>query len=385
MFGKAPPESNNTKYYEVLGVPKNASPEELKKAYRKAVIKHHPDKGGDLEKFKEVSQSYEVLSDPEKREIYDKYGEDGLSRDSGHSHFDPSCFFDPPGWDQGVKRQGRGEDAVHALKVSLEDLYSGTTKKLSLSRNVICSKCTGKSAQSGVSMKKCSGCRGSGIKVLMRQIRPGMVQQMRHQCNCEGIGETIRDEDRCPQCKGNKVVQEKKLLEVHVEKGMQHGQKITFPGQADEAPDIVTGDVIFVVHQKDHPKFKIKGDDLFVEHKFSITEALCGFQFDLTHLDGRHLLVKTNPREVIKPNAFKEIPYMKGYLYIQFTVEFPESLTGEQKSAPLKDTEIDERVEITLHDTSIEKINMKQSREAYDEYDDGMHGGGPQGVECAQQ
>ncbi|MBO8589717.1 hypothetical protein INN88_14045, partial [Staphylococcus aureus] len=125
------------------------------------------------------------------------------------------------------------------------------------------------------------------------------------------------------------------VLEVHVEKGMQHGQKIVFEGEADEAPDTVTGDIVFVLQLKDHPKFKRKLDDLYVEHTLSLTEALCGFQFALTHLDGRQLLIKSNPGEVIKPGQHKAIndegmphhqrPFMKGRLYIQFNVEFPDS------------------------------------------------------------
>ena len=143
-------------------------------------------------------------------------------------------------------------------------------------------------------------------------------------------GEIISEKDKCSGCKGSKVVQEKKVLEVHVEKGMQHGQKIVFQGQADEAvsicyrhkrtclhvfnilsnvsnfvcqPDTVTGDIVFVLKLKDHPKFKRKYDDLYVEHTISLTEALCGFQFVLTHLDGRQLLIKSNPGEVIKPGT----------------------------------------------------------------------------------
>ncbi|KAI3925971.1 hypothetical protein MKW98_028107 [Papaver atlanticum] len=417
MFGRAPKKSNNTKYYEVLGVPKNASPEDVKKAYRKAAIKNHPDKGGDPEKFKEVAQAYEVLSDPEKREIYDQYGEDAVKEvggmggggGGGHDPFEMfQSFFGRQNGGPGGKRKGK--DAVHALKVSLEDLYSGTSKKLSLSRNVICTKCTGKGSKSGASTM-CFGCRGSGMKVSIRHLGPSMIQQMQHPCNeCKGTGETMRDEDRCPQCKGDKVVQEKKVLEVHVEKGMQHGQKIKFPGQADEAPDTVTGDVVIVVTQKDHPKFKRKGDDLFAEQKLSLTEALCGFQFALTHLDGRKLLIKTNPGEVVKPGSFKALndegmpmyqrSFMKGMLYINFTVEFPDSLTTEQcrklegvlaeRELPqLKDTEIDECEETTLHDASIEQLKRKdaqaraeaEAQEAYNE-DDDMHGSGPQ---CAQQ
>ncbi|CAN1251800.1 DnaJ protein homolog ANJ1 [Linum perenne] len=390
MFGRAPKKSDNTKYYEILGVPKSASPEDLKKAYRKAAIKNHPDKGGDPEKFKELAQAYEVLSDPEKREIYDQYGEDALKEGmggggGGHNPFDIFESFFGGGFGGGGssrgRRQRRGEDVVHPLKVSLEDLYLGTTKKLSLSRNVICSKCSG----------KCSGCQGSGMKVSIRQLGPGMIQQMQHPCNeCKGTGESISDKDRCSQCKGEKVVPEKKVLEVHVEKGMQNGQKITFP-------ETITGDIVFVLQQKEHPRFKRKGDDLFVEHTLLLTEALCGFRFVLTHLDGRQLLIKSLPGEVVKPDSFKAIndegmpmyqkPFLKGKLYLHFTVKALEAILPAKSSSRLTDMEIDECEETTMHDVNIEEeMRRKQHQarqEAYDE-DDEMPGGA-QRVQCAQQ
>ncbi|GAB4855197.1 DNAj domain protein [Ancistrocladus abbreviatus] len=375
MFGRGPKRSDNTKYYETLGVSKNASQEDLKKAYKKAAIKNHPDKGGDPEKFKELSQAYEVLSDPEKREIYDQYGEDALKEGMGagsgvHDPFDifQSFFGGDPfggGGSSRGRRQRRGEDVIHPLKVSLEDLYNGTTKKLSLSRNVICSKCKGKGSKSGASMK-CPGCQGSGMKISIRQLGPSMIQQMQHPCNvCKGTGESINVKDRCPQCKGEKVMQEKKVLEVVVEKGMQNGQRITFPGEADEA-------------------------------------------FVLNHLDNRQLLIKSEPGEVIKPDQFKGIndegmpmyqrPFMKGKLYIQFAVDFPDTLTLEQckaleavlpprTSSQLTDMELDECEETTLHDVNIEEeMRRKQAQaqqEAYEE-DDDMPGGAPR-VQCAQQ
>ncbi|ESW22002.1 hypothetical protein PHAVU_005G118100 [Phaseolus vulgaris] len=418
MFGRAPKKSDSTRYYEILGVAKNASPEDLKKAYKKAAIKNHPDKGGDPEKFKELAQAYEVLSDAEKREIYDTYGEDALKEGmsgggGGHDPFDifSSFFGGNPfggGGSSRGRRQRRGEDVVHPLKVSLEDLYLGTSKKLSLSRNVLCSKCNGKGSKSGASMT-CAGCQGSGMKLSIRHLGPSMIQQMQHPCNeCKGTGETISDRDRCTQCKGEKVVQDKKVLEVVVEKGMQNAQKITFPGEADEAPDTITGDIVFVLQQKEHPKFKRKIEDLFVEHTLSLTEALCGFQFVLTHLDGRQLLIKSNPGEVVKPDSYKAIndegmpmyqrPFMKGKLYIHFTVEFPDSLSPDQvtaieavlpaKTSPQKLTEmeLDECEETTLHGVNMEEeLRRRQQipQEAYEE-DDDMHGGA-QRVQCAQQ
>ncbi|MCO5578599.1 hypothetical protein L7F22_032443 [Adiantum nelumboides] len=420
MFGRAPKKSDNTKYYEILGVSKSASADDLKKAYRKAAIKNHPDKGGDPEKFKELAQAYEVLSDPEKREIYDQYGEDALKEGmggggGGHNPFDifESFFggaspFGGGGGSSRGRRQRRGEDVVHPLKVSLEDLYNGTSKKLSLSRNVICSKCKGKGSKTGASMK-CPGCQGSGMKVSIRQLGPGMIQQVQHVCqDCKGAGEAISEKDKCLQCKGEKVLQDKKVLEVHVDKGMQHSQKITFQGEADEAPDTVTGDIVFVLQLKEHAKFKRKNDDLFVEHTLNLTEALCGFQFILTHLDGRQLLIKSSPGEIVKPGQYKAIndegmphhqrPFMKGKLYVHFSVEFPESgsLSVDQCQAleailpnkPLKgltEMELDECEETILQDINMdEETRRKQQQAAQEAYEEDDEPAGPR-VQCAQQ
>ncbi|KAJ6391018.1 hypothetical protein OIU77_025093 [Salix suchowensis] len=423
MFGRAPRRSDNTKYYEVLDVSKGASQDELKKAYKKAAIKNHPDKGGDPEKFKELSQAYEVLSDPDKREIYDQYGEDALKEGmgpggggGGHNPFDIfESFFGGGGFGGGSSSRGRrqkqGEDVAHPLKVSLEDLYNGTSKKLSLSRNILCAKCKGKGSKSGA-FGKCRGCQGTGMKVSIRQIGLGMMQQMQHVCpECRGSGELISEKDKCPHCRGNKVTQEKRVLEVHVERGMQHGQKIVFEGQADEAPDTITGDVVFVLQLKKHSKFERKMDDLFVEHSLSLTEALCGYQFALTHLDGRQLLIKSNPCEIVKPGQYKAIndegmphhhrPFMRGKLYIHFNVVFPDSgtLSPEQcrtletilpprQSKNLSEMEIDNCEETIMHDVNMEeekrrKQQQRHQQEAYDE-DEEEESSMPR-VQCAQQ
>lgn len=426
MFGRVPKKSDNSKYYEVLGVPQTATPDELKKAYRKAAIKNHPDKGGDPEKFKELSQAYEVLSDPEKREIYDEYGEDALKEGMGgggsssESPFDifEQFFGGGGGFGGGFggggssrTRKKQGEDVKQVLKVSLEEVYNGITKKLSLSRNILCKKCKGKGSKSGAS-SRCFGCQGSGMRVTTRQIGPGMIQQMQHVCpECRGSGESISERDRCQQCKGKKVTQEKRVLEVHVEKGMQNGQKIVFEGQADEAPDTVTGDIVFILQLKEHPKFKRKQDDLYVEHNVTLTEALCGFQFVLTHLDGRQLLIKTNPGEVIKPDQYKGIndegmpqyqrPFMKGKLVIHFNITFPETgaLTPEKckiletilppsgASTSSSSMSVDDCEETILHDVNMEeemrRKEHQRQQEAYDEDDDDEPG--MQRVGCNQQ
>ncbi|XP_073139319.1 dnaJ protein homolog isoform X2 [Henckelia pumila] len=338
-------------YYEILGVPKTATPDDLKKAFKKEVIKNHPDKGGDPENFKELVHAYRVLSDPAKRMLYDSEDAHRKGMDLGRMHF-PSDIFSPF---CGVKRFGggscsmvrrqrrRGEDMVYPLKVSLEELYSGTTKKLSLSRDVICSECDGKGSKAGASME-CSSCEGSGVGHSIKEHAPGVFQRMQSSCReCGGTGKFINYKNWCPQCKGDAVVQERKVLEVHIEKGMQNGQKVTFPGEADEAPDLVTGDIVIVLEQEEHPKFKRKGDDLFVEHTLSLPDALCGCQFVLNHLDGRQLPVESQPGEIMRPGSCKAIndegmpiyqrPFAKGKLYIHFNEEFPDSLSPYQVQA----------------------------------------------------
>ena len=372
-----------------------------------------------IRQFKEVTGAYEVLSDPEKKQIYDQYGEEGLKEGGmgggGGSPFDifEAMFGGNPfgpcggggGRGGGRQRQRKGEDVVHGLKVSLEDLYSGVTKKLSLAKNVLCPKCDGKGSKSGAS-GHCGTCKGSGVRVVVRQIAPGMVQQMQTVCNeCRGSGQVISEKDKCGQCHGQKVVQEKKVLEVHIEKGMVNNQKITFQGEADEAPGTIPGDIIFVVQEKEHATFKRKGPDLFLEKSISLAEALCGFQMTVTHLDKRPLVISTNEGDVIKPNSFKAVydegmptyqsPFQKGKLFVHFNVKFPApgDLSDEDLAAlanvlgkPTPPAVTDDHEECTMHDVDMEsemRRNKQQQRNATNDSDD--EGDGGQRVQCAQQ
>ncbi|KAG8231208.1 hypothetical protein J437_LFUL010905, partial [Ladona fulva] len=131
---------------------------------------------------------------------------------------------------------------------------------------------------------------------------PGMTQQIQARCyECNGKGEVINEKDRCTGCKAQKVVNETKILEVHVDKGMKEGQKIYFRGEGDQQPDVDTGDVIIILQQKAHPKFQRSGNDLAMVHTLTLTEALCGFTFLLEHLDGRELLITHSAGRVVKP------------------------------------------------------------------------------------
>ncbi|PSN41751.1 DnaJ subfamily A member 2 [Blattella germanica] len=402
----------DTKLYDVLGVSKSASDVEIKKAYRKLAKEFHPDKNPEAgDKFKEISFAYEVLSDSKKRSIYDKYGLKGM-QEGGHdsnvaaddffSHLFGGGLFGMGMGGMRGRRQQRGEDTVHPLKVSLEDLYNGKTAKLQLSKNVICTVCEGKGGRTG-SYHTCRTCRGCGVKVTYRQLGPGMSQQLQSRCtDCAGEGEVINEKDRCTTCRGKKVVNETKILEVHVDKGMREHQKIYFRGEGDQQPDVEPGDVIIILQQKQHDKFQRSGDDLVMTHSISLTEALCGFSMVLKHLDGRDLLIKHPQGQVVKPGDIKGIegegmphyrnPFEKGNLYIKFDVTFPQShFANEAKlkllpPRPTYEMPSGENVEeVDLHEYDPNERSASSGRQEAYASDDEDHAGGPGGIQCAHQ
>ncbi|KAJ1374707.1 DnaJ (Hsp40), sub A, member 4 [Parelaphostrongylus tenuis] len=269
-----------TKYYDVLGVQPNATDSELKKAYRKLALKYHPDKnpeGG--EQFKLISQAYEVLSDEKKRQIYDQGGEEALQGGGAggaefHNPFDVFDMF----FGGGKRQQGRGvRPTVHQMKVSLEQLYNGFSKKLKVTRTVICTDCNGLGGPPG-SVMKCPDCKGRGMIVKVMQLAPGMIQQVQSPCSaCKGNGEMIPPKDRCKGCQGQKKRKVEEILEVHVEKGMKDGDKIMFEGRGDEDHNVPPGDIVIILDEKEHSNFFRKDDNLVMNIDIELVESLCGF------------------------------------------------------------------------------------------------------------
>lgn len=188
----------------------------------------------------------------------------------------------------------------HVHRVSLEDIYRGKVSKLALQKSVVCPKCEGRGGKEGA-VKKCAGCDGQGMKTMMRQMGP-MIQRFQTVCpDCQGEGEIVRDKDRCKQCGGKKTVVERKVLHVHVDKGVKSGTKIEFRGEGDQVPGVQPGDVVFEIEQKPHPRFQRKNDDLFYQAEIDLLTALAGGTIHIEHLDDRWLTVNLMAGDVIKP------------------------------------------------------------------------------------
>lgn len=405
----------DTKYYDLLGVDAKADDNAIRKLYRKLALKHHPDKNSHLspeeaeansEKFKEITHAYEVLSDPQKRDIYDQYGEEGLSGQGGMGGMGDdifSQFFGGGGFGGGPQRPQRGKDIKHSLACTLEELYKGRTAKLALNRSILCATCTGTGSKDG-KLKKCASCNGMGMKFVTKQMGP-MIQRFQTVCDqCQGQGDIISPDDRCPTCKGKKVVQERKILEVHIEPGMKDGQRIVFSGEGDQEPGITPGDVIFVIDERPNEHFVRKGNDLYYDAEIDLLTALAGGSYAFKHVSGDFIEITIAPGEVISPNTIKVVenqgmPIYKqsghGNLFIKFSVKFPENgFVGEDKLKQLEDilpprkpVEIPEGAQVDKCDMVDPDPRKHQARsgrgEAYDSDDEDQHGG--PGVQCASQ
>jgi len=392
-----------TKLYDILGVAPEATQPEIKKAYRKMALKYHPDKNPDEpERFKEISAAFEVLSNDKKREIYDKHGEQGLKEGGGgeyHSPFDIFDMFFGGGRRRQPGEKARGKDTVHQLKVSLEELYNGAKRQLAVQKNVICDACNGIGGKEG-SVRKCDNCNGSGIEVKLRPIGPGMVQQIQQPCReCNQTGEKIKDKDRCKKCNGKKVIRERKVLDCVIDPGMKDGQKIKFREEGDQSPGIEPGDIIIILDEKEHDRFKRNGTDLHYNMSIELADALCGFTKLVKTLDkeNRYIKVVSAPGAVIRPNKPKCIdgegmPYhnrefQKGRLIISFEIAFPENgflkplqCEALEKLLPPREKYVPSDIGEEVHLSEMNELPQQGRSHSYYEEDEDDRGQG--GVQC---
>jgi DnaJ family protein A protein 2 len=350
----------------------------------------------------------------------------------GGFEMDPSDLFSQFfgggmfGGGMGGQRRGpqgpqKGQDVMHALKVGLEELYNSTSKKIRVTRTRNCADCKGTGSTKKDAVEECSGCRGQGRRIEMRQISPGFVTQQVMTCpQCQGQGKTVDPKFKCGSCKGKRVVTDVTTLEIHVDKGMRDRQKIVFEGEADEKPDQLPGDIVFVLQQKPHDVFERDGDNLFMKKKINLLEALTGVEFKLLHLDGRVLHIKSGKGQTIKPNQVLEIanegmpryrhPFEKGSLLVKFEIEFPETLPVNlveqlatilpakpkvvlptqppKKKAAADDDEDDTNDTPMIEQVTLVEPRFEEQRGSHGDsqaYDEDEHGHGGHGRSCATQ
>ena len=343
-------------YYDVLGINKTTSPEEIKKAYRKSAIKYHPDKNkGDKAaeaKFKEASEAYHILSDAEKRKNYDQFGHaafEGSGGRSGFSNFDfTSSFSDVFGSDifddifegfggsRGRRRSSdlRGADLRYDLSISLEDAFNGKKQEINFSSSDKCERCEGYGAEPGSKPVSCSTCGGQG------QVRSSQgfftIQQTCPQCS--GSGQQISRP--CRECRGMGKKQTKKKISTTIPKGVDDGTRIRLSGKGEAGiKGGANGDLYIFVSLKRHSIFKRSEENIFYEFPISLADAALGVTVEVPTIDGGKAKVKIPPgTQNGKQFRLKDkgMPIMRsknyGDLYIQAITEVPVSLTKEQKN-----------------------------------------------------
>lgn len=335
-------------YYKILSVPRTASTAEIKKAYRRLSLKYHPDKNSApdaADKFAEISVAYDTLSDPEKREIYNRGGEEAVKqqeqRENSPQH-DPFSIFEHFGFGGmgGHRRQQeqRTPDIVIPVRVSLRQLYVGDSLDVEYVRQVVC-------VEASSCEKKNQDCHGPGIKVRMQQLAPGFVQQVQiSDPSCVAKGKAWKN--NCKACPNGMTETEEIDLTLDIRAGMADGDNIKYDQVADEAVGHVPGDVIFVIVQVEHPNFRRDGDNLHMNMAISLLESLVGFDRTFQHLDGHNVQVKkesiTYCSEVVRikgegmPKKKSGVKsggkVAKGDLYITLLIDFPSEFNDQQKA-----------------------------------------------------
>lgn len=341
-------------FYEILGVQKDATEEQIKKAYRTKAMSSHPDRGGNEEEFKKLGRAYEVLSDINKRRVYDRHGEKGVEEmDHGH-HADPTELFN-----MFFKRtqQNSQLDVAAGIAVTLKDLYNGCNREEKVTRNRKCKKCKGQgfSKKSNIDYK-CVSCNGVGQKMGMRQLGP-IVQAVRMLCDkCEGRGHTAPNDILCKTCNSTGIEEVTDTFEVIIVPGMINNQHIQVDKEGHGDKDGNVGDLIFVIQEKPHEEFKRLGNNLLYTKTISLGDALCGTEFVINFVNDKPLLVKSkivvNPLHTYKLVGWGmpvfETDNEKGDLIIDFEVTFPtkneikpEFKKHIKKFLKLNDTETD--------------------------------------------
>jgi molecular chaperone DnaJ len=344
-------------YYEILGVSKGASADEIKKAYRKIAIKFHPDKNPDdptaEDKFKEAAEAYEVLSNPEKRQRYDQFGHQGVNGNGGgfggggmsmediFSHFGDvfgdgggafSSFFGGGGRGRGMRR---GTNLRIKLKLSLEEIANGVEKKIKVKRHVSCQACNGNGSKNGNSLQTCGTCQGTGQ---VRKVVSTMLGQMvsSSTCHvCNGEGKVITSS--CNVCHGDGRVLEEEVINIRIPAGVSEGMQLSMSGKGNVPPrGGVAGDLLIVIEEAEDPILKREGNNIIYDLYISFADAALGTSMEVPTIDGK-VKIKIEPGTHsgkilrLKGKGIKDINgYNRGDQLIHVNVWTPQQLSKEE-------------------------------------------------------
>lgn len=345
-------------YYDVLGVPKNASKEEIKKAYKKLAKKFHPDinkEANATEKFKEINEAASVLGDDQKRAQYDQFGNaDDFKQASGYSGFDPRDFRDFGedfdfgdifdmffGGGQGnFSRRGRnnyrGSDLRFDLNIDLEDVASGVEKTIMLDRLSKCEKCEGNGAEDENDIVICGACKGSGRVTKSRRTPFGIFQTTAACDSCNGEGKIVKSP--CKVCKGKGTLQKEAKIKINIPPGVEDGTRLRVTGEGDSGTrGFGPGDLYVVIHVRQHKLFVRDGDDLYMETPISFTQAVLGDTIEVPTIEGTtkvkippgtqsHTIFRLKGYGITHLNR-----YGKGDQNVRVIVQIPETITKKQR------------------------------------------------------
>ncbi len=340
-------------YYDILGINKDASQEEIKKAYRKKAIEHHPDKGGDESKFREAAEAYEILSDENKKREYDTYGSVGGGgnpfggfggfggRHQGHG-FSMDDIFSQFGdifggrYGQPRPKQRRGGDLRVQLSLTLEEVMLGSNKKVKYKRQTPCSPCNGKG---GSDTKSCLACNGTGQRTVTQQTPFGIITQTMACNNCGSSGRVVHNP--CKSCNGEGTKITEEVVEINIPKGAVSGMNFTMSGNGNHVRDGIPGDLHILIDEIKHAKFRREANDLHCEQWISIPDAVLGTSLNIDTVLGMKRIeitpgcesgkVITLPGQGIPVLGNDGNNYGSGSLYIKVNVEIPKNITEEER------------------------------------------------------